>query len=366
MPLAILEATMIRCEYLNRRYAQVKDKYHTLIEDVMERGKVFNGHYTSVAEHRLQLLTGRKHAVLTSSCSVSLLISMYAAGIGAGDEVIITAYSCPASETFVHLVGATAVFVDVDETGNMISDDIEPAITERTRAIVATGLYGDMHDHACISELCKKYNLLYVNDAAQSMFSHQNGITSLSTGDVVCMSFAENKPLPSLATGGAVLTDNTEFYYKFLHLRNHGKPGRRLPYTHFGVRGVPDEDLAVQLLCTMDCFDEWQKRRFEITAYYDKEFSSRSVPLRPHTTEWNAHKYAIMFEDKFEAQAQLAKLGIESEPHYPNILPQSGNYPGAERFVKQSLSIPVNAHMTDAEVEQVVDTVEQVWKNNIT
>ncbi len=366
VPLAILEATMIRCEYLNRRYAQVKDKYHTLIEDVMERGKVFNGHYTSVAEHRLQLLTGRKHAVLTSSCSVSLLISMYAAGIGAGDEVIITAYSCPASETFVHLVGATAVFVDVDETGNMISGDIEPAITERTRAIVATGLYGDMHDHASISELCKKYNLLYVNDAAQSMFSHQHGVTSLSTGDVVCMSFAENKPLPSLATGGAVLTDNTEFYYKFLHLRNHGKPGRRLPYTHFGVRGVPDEDLAVQLLCTMDCFDEWQQRRFEIAAYYDKEFTSRSVPLRPHTTEWNAHKYAIMFEDKFEAQAQLAKLGIESEPHYPNILPQSGNYPGAERFVKQSLSIPVNAHMTDAEAEQVVDTVEQVWKNNIT
>ena len=366
MPLAILEANMIRCENLNRRYAQVKDKYHTLIEDVMERGKVFNGHYTSVAEHRLQLLTGRKHAVLTSSCSVSLLISMYAAGIGAGDEVIITAYSCPASETFVHLVGATAVFVDVDETGNMISDDIEPAITQRTRAIVATGLYGDMHDHASISELCKKYNLLYVNDAAQSMFSHQHGVTSLSTGDVVCMSFAENKPLPSLATGGAVLTDNTEFYYKFLHLRNHGKPGRRLPYTHFGVRGVPDEDLAVQLLCTMDCFDEWQQRRFEIAAYYDKEFTSRSVPLRPHTTEWNAHKYAIMFEDKFEAQAQLAKLGIESEPHYPNILPQSGNYPGAERFVKQSLSIPVNAHMTDAEAEQVVDTVEQVWKNNIT
>ena len=366
MSLAILEANMIRCENLNRRYAQVKDKYHTLIEDVMERGKVFNGHYTSVAEHRLQLLTGRKHAVLTSSCSVSLLISMYAAGIGAGDEVIITAYSCPASETFVHLVGATAVFIDVDLTGNMISDDIEPAITDRTRAIVATGLYGDMHDHASIQALCSKYNLLYVNDAAQSMFSHQHGVTSLSTGDVVCMSFAENKPLPSLATGGAVLTDNTEFYYKFLHLRNHGKPGRRLPYTHFGVRGVPDEDLAVQLLCTMDCFDEWQKRRFEIAAYYDKEFADRFVPLRRHTKEWNAHKYAIMFEDKFEAQAQLAKLGIESEPHYPNILPQSGSYPGAQRFVKQSLSIPINAHMTDAEVEQVVDTVEQVWKNNIT
>ena len=363
--LLFLEANMIRCENLNRRYAQVKDKYHTLIEDVMERGKVFNGHYTSVAEHKLQLLTGRKHAVLTSSCSVSLLISMYAADIGAGDEVIITAYSCPASETFVHLVGATAVFVDVDETGNMISDDIEPAITERTRAIVATGLYGDMHDHATIQALCTKYDLLYINDAAQSMFSHQHGVTSLSTGDVVCMSFAENKPLPSLATGGAVLTDDTEFYYKFLHLRNHGKPGRRLPYTHFGVRGVPDEDLAVQLLCTMDCFDAWQQRKLEIADYYDLEFGAMNIVTRPHCPEWNAHKYAIMFDNKFKAQAQLAKLGVETEPHYPDILPQQGHWPGAEYFVKSSLSIPVNAHMTDDEVEQVVDTVEQVWKKRI-
>ena len=356
---------MIKSHNLARRYAQVKDKYHALIEDVMDRGKVFNGHYTSVAEHRLQLLTGRKHAVLTSSCSIGLLISMYAAGIGKGDEVIITAYSCPASETFVHLVGATAVFVDVDETGNMQSDLVEPMITDRTRAIVATGLYGDMHDHITISELCTKYGLLYINDAAQSMFSYQHGVTSLSTGEVVCMSFAENKPLPSLATGGAILTDNTEFYYKFLHLRNHGKPGRRLPYTHFGVRGVPDEDLAVQLLCTMDCFDDWQKRRFEITDYYDKEFARRDVPARPHSTEWNTHKYAIMFDDKFQAEDKLKQLGIETEAHYPDILPQTGNYPGAERFVKQSLSIPVNGHMTDAEVEQVTEAVEQVWKNTI-
>ena len=355
---------MIKAHNLHRRYAEIKDQYHKYIEDVMVRGKVFNGHYTSVAEHRLQLLTGRKHAVLTSSCSVSLLISMYAAGIGAGDEVIITAYSCPASETFVHLVGATAVFVDVDETGNMISDNIEPAITERTRAIVATGLYGDMHDHACISKLCKKYNLLYVNDAAQSMFSHQHGVTSLSTGDVVCMSFAENKPLPSLATGGAILTDNTELYYKFLHLRNHGKPGRRLPYTHFGVRGVPDEDLAVQLLCHMDRFDAWQARRFEIAEMYDKDFNKLGIPFRPHSTGWNAHKYAIMFHDKFEAEDQLLALGVESEAQYPDVLAKTGHYPGAEHFVKHSLSIPINAHLTNTEVKQIVKVVETVWKNN--
>lgn len=354
---------MIRCENLYRRYIEIKDVYHMYIQDIMRNEKVFNGQYTSEAEHKLQLLTGRKHAVLTSSCSVSMLITMYAANIGIGDEVIITAYSCPASETFVHLVGATPVFVDVDDTGNMKSDLIEPLITDRTRAIVATGLYGDMHDHKTISELCTEHNLLYMNDAAQSMFSGRDGETSLSTGEVTCMSFSENKQLPSLATGGAILTDNSEFYYKFLHLRNHGKPGRRLPYTHFGVRGVPDEDLAVQLLCTMPHFEKWMERRFEVADYYDKEFAAAGVNVRPRAEGWNSHKYAIMFDDKFEALADLAEQGIESQAHYPDILPQSGSYPGAERFAKQSLSIPINGHMRDSEVEKVVEGVIKVWKN---
>jgi dTDP-4-amino-4,6-dideoxygalactose transaminase len=356
---------MIKAHNLHRRYAEIKDQYHEYIEDVMFRGKVFNGHYTSVAEHRLQLLTGRKHAVLTSSCSISLLITMYANSIGPGDEVIVTAFSCPASETFVHLCGAKAVFVDVDlDTGNMRSDLLEELITPATRAIVATGMFGEMHDHLYINELCKAHDLLYINDAAQSMFSYQDDVTSLSTGDVVCMSFAENKPLPSLATGGAILTDNTELYYKFLHLRNHGKPGRRLPYTHFGVRGVPDEDLAVQLLCHMDRFDAWQARRFEIAEMYDKEFNKLGIPFRPHSTGWNAHKYAVMFHDKFEAEDQLLALGVESEAHYPDVLAKTGHYPGAEHFVKHSLSIPINAHLTNTEVKQIVKAVETVWKNN--
>ena len=187
-----------------------------------------------------------------------------------------------------------------------------------------------------------------------------------SYGDTSIMSFGANKHMSTFATYGAIVTDNDELAYRIERVRLNGKTGRDKTVEFVGMNAQSHEDKAVQCWLALKYFDEWQKRRFEIAAYYDKEFADRFVPLRRHTKEWNAHKYAIMFEDKFEAQAQLAKLGIESEPHYPNILPQSGNYPGAERFVKQSLSIPINAHMTDAEAEQVVDTVEQVWKNNIT
>ena len=123
--------------------------------------------------------------------------------------------------------------------------------------------------------------------------------------------------------------------------------------------------IVADQIIAMDCFDAWQQRKLEIADYYDLEFGAMNIVTRPHCPEWNAHKYAIMFDDKFKAQAQLAKLGVETEPHYPDILPQQGHWPGAEYFVKSSLSIPVNAHMTDDEVEQVVDTVEQVWKKRI-
>lgn len=357
---------MIRTHNLARRYEEIKEELLDIMQDVYAREKVYHGHYTQVAEMEWQRLSGRKHAMLTGSCSMSLHMSMLALGIGPGDEVIVTAYSCPASETFVHLVGATAVFCEVDETGNMDASLLENLITERTRVIVATGMYGDMHDHKTIEAVCKKHKLVYMNDAAQSMFSTQDGVESTTTGDIVCMSMAENKPMPSLASCGVVLTNNTEYYYKFLHLHNHGKPryGRRLPYTHFGIRAMADEEAAVQALCSMKRFDTWQSRRHEIGKYYDSEFSRLGVPARKHSAGWNTHKYPILFRDKFEAQGSLELMGIETEAQYPDALPKTGDFPNTDMYVKQALSIPINAHLTDAEVEQVVKAVDLVWKSN--
>ena len=355
---------MIKSHNLAMRYAEIKEEFVDMMQDVYDREKVYHGYYTQKVEIEWQRLSGRKHAILTNSCSASLHMSALALELGPGDEVIVTGYSCPATETWIHLVGAKAVFCDVDETGNMDSDLIEQLITDKTKVLVATGMYGDMHDHKTIQQLCNKYDLVYLNDAAQSMFSSQDGIESTTTGDIVCMSQAENKPLPSLGSCGVLLTDNTELYYKFLHLHNHGKPryGRRLPYTHFGIRAMADEEAAVQVLCSMKRFDEWQAKRREIATIYDKEFTRRGIPFRPHSEGWNTHKYPVFFKDKFVAQKQLAKLGIESEAQYPDALPRTENYPGVDRFVKQALSIPINPYLSQTEIDKIIGAVEKVWK----
>lgn len=352
---------MIKCHNLERRFDQVKEQYFEYMHDIVRRETVNNGHYTSSVEQWLTKRSGRKYALLTNNGSNALVISMMALDIGPGDEVIVTNYSCPASESYIKLLGATPVYCDVDNTGNMDALCLQNLISSKTRAIVATGLYGDMHDHTAIKNFAEEHGIHYVNDAAQSMFSSRDGVQSLSTGEIVCMSFAENKPLPAYGTHGALLVDSNELFYKLTHLRKHGKPFRTAPYTAYGINGVPEEDNAAQIWASTHYFDEWQQRRHEIADYYDKEFIHRGVEARQHHTEWNTHKYAIMFWDKFEAQAALKAEGVDSEAHYPDAF---SNLPQSQRFVKQSLSIPINAHLTDAEVETVVEKVEKVWKNN--
>ena len=358
---------MIRSHNLTRRYEDIKDELLHMMYDIYDREKVTHGYYANLVEIMWQRLSGRKHAILTNSCSMALHMTALALELGPEDEVITTAYSCPATETYIHLVGATAVFCDVDNTGNMDSSLLQELITPQTRMIVGTGMYGDMHDHVIIKELCDKYNIVYLNDAAQSMFSTQDNIESTTTGDIVCMSMAENKQLPSLGSCGALLTDDTELYYKCLHLHNHGKPryGRSMPYTHFGVRAMADEEAAAQVLVSAKRHDIWQERRHQIAKYYDNEFKQLGLPIRPRSKGWNTHKYPILFDDKLQAQKHLKSLGIETEAQYTDALPKTGSFPNTDKFVKQALSIPINSYLTDAEVEEVVKQVEVVWKKNI-
>jgi len=351
---------MIRALNLDRRYNDTKEEYISYLDDIMERQVPCNGYYTSLVEDSLQNITGRKHALLTNTGSIALLLSLFVNKIGKGDEIITTNYSSPASLAYILVAGATPIFCDVDHTGNMIVDTLESLLTDNTKAIVGTGLYGDMYNHTVISSFAIKHSLVYINDAAQSMFSKWEGKDSLACGDIVAMSHAENKPLPALGQGGSILTDDTDTYNKLIYLRKNGKPYRKAPYSRFGVNGVIDDDKAASILVSLNKFSEWQKRRKDICDYYDSEFDSRGVSSRKHSPEWNTHKYAILFPNKWEAEEEIKLLGVETETQYADCLGQ--DMPGSMYMVNSSLTIPSNPYMTDVEVETVVKVVDKVWK----
>jgi len=360
---------MIRAHNFARRFQEIKQEYYDSLEFIHNQECVVNGHYTNQVEKKIQNLTGKKHALLMRSGAQSLRWALLASGIQSGDEVIISNYSCPASLACVTLLNAIPVLCEIDEYGQMDSSYLEELVSEKTRAIIATGLYGDSHDHKNIKNFCTRNNLLYINDCAQSYFSKFDGVECATLGDVVCMSFADNKQIPIPGTHGALATDSDSVYYSVLNARRSGKAFRKSPIVGIGETGRPDEDKAAQILISWNHSGKWQSRRQQIGKYYQEYFTTKNIPYRgsPNYSTWNTHKFAILCDDKFEMQSKLLTHDIESEAHYPDnfTLVSYLNKPykqmqWTDYFCKKSLSIPINAHMTDSEVEYVAETV---WKN---
>lgn len=353
---------MIKPFNLDRRFEEVKQDYFDSLAIISNNEKTNNGYFTSEVEKYLQKLSNKKHALLVRSGSQALHLSLLVNNIGSGDEVIITGYSCMASLTYVLNLGATPVFCDVNKHGLMEID--EALITEKTKAIVGTGLYGDSYDFNQVNVLCEKYNIIHINDASQSYLGKYYGEECSSLGDTVCLSFAENKPIPSLGTHGALLLDDTQKYLKLIHLRKHGKPYRTSNWISSGINAVPEEDKAAQILASTKHINSWQKRRVEIANFYDDEFTKAGIRIRysPTYSKSNAHKYVIFVPDKFEYYQKFKDKGIETECHYPDVF---SNLPfinstvklqNCNFYAKHALSIPINPHLYDEEVEHVVST----------
>jgi UDP-2-acetamido-2-deoxy-ribo-hexuluronate aminotransferase len=357
---------MINCHNLHRRFADVKDDYFDSLEQISKNEKTVCGPYTEKVENKLKEYSKREHVLLVRSGTQALTLTLLANNITLGDEVIISNYSCHASLSCVTVIGAVPVFCEVNEYGSMDPAYLNELVTNKTKALIATGLYGDVHDHEPIKKFCKKHNILYINDAAQSYFATYNGQDSLTLGDTVCISFAENKPIPSLGTFGAILTDDTNLYNKLLPMRKNGKTERLTPFVGIGVNGHPEEDKAAQILASTKHIKKWQARRLEIAEFYNQAFKKASIPVRPSPvySKCNAHKYVIYPSDKFSMHEKLYAAGVNSECHYTenfNDLPWLGktkkDFAITDFFVKKALSIPMNPYLTDNEVETVVAAV---------
>jgi len=360
---------MIKCHNFARRFKEIKHEYYDSLESIHNNECVVDGYYTTVVEKKIQHLTGKKHALLLRSGAQSLRWALLANGIKAGDEVIISNYSCPASLACVTLIGAIPTLCEIDQYGQMDTSYLYDLLSHKTKAVIATGLYGDCHDHENIQNFCVKNNLLYINDCAQSYFSQFNGIECATLGDVVCMSFADNKQIPIAGTHGALATDSDDVYYTVLNARRSGKAFRKTPIIGLGETGRPDEDKAAQILISWNHSAKWQLRRQQIGKYYQEYFTTKNIPYRgsPNYSTWNTHKFAIMCDNKFVMQSKLLAHNIESEAHYPDnfTLVSYLNKPykkmhWTDHFCQKALSIPINAHMTDSEVELVAQTVKKL------
>ena len=356
---------MIKHSNFARRWQEVKDDIIVGLNQIHSNEQVVNGVFTKEVEEKLKQVSKRKYAVLCRSGSEAITMSLIAHGIKPADRVVVPNYSCVAVLSSVMVAGCTPVFCEVNQYGSLDADQLQIFTDMDIKAVLASGLYGDVHDHSKIRTFCDQNNVLYINDAAQSQFALHNGVNSLKLGDTVCMSFADNKPIPVAGTFGAMLTDDDAVYHRMRHLRKNGKATREEQFTMPGYSSHPDEQFAVSILASWKHFEKWQRRRIEIGAVYDDAFAGK-VNTRPSPTysTWNGHKYAILVEDKFKTHNDLLAQGIQTEKHYVDnfstldFTPRyDKDFAMSDLFVQQSLTLPNNPHMTDQEIEKVIDQV---------
>lgn len=350
---------------LKAQQARIRPELDQRIAAVLDHGQYILGPEVRELEERLAEYVGVKHCIGAASGTDTLLIALMALDIGHGDEVITVPYTWISTAEMIALVGAKPVFVDIDEKSwNMDPSQVEAAITDKTKAIMPVGIYGQTADMTAINAIAAKHNLPVIEDAAQSFGATHHGKRSCALSQVGSTSFFPSKPLGGYGDGGALFTDDDRLAEKLRHIRVHGQ-AKKHHHPILGINGRLDTIQAAVVLAKLNLFDEEVAKRQEVAATYNDRLQNRGLILPP-VAENNTSVYAqytILSEDRDALNASLKEKGIPSvsyyavplhlQPVFENLGHQEGDFPVTERVATQGLSLPMNPYLTDAEIDQV-------------
>lgn len=373
----------MKIDFANLQYQHelYKDEIEDAILKVARNCNFIMGKEVDELERSLEEFTGAKYAISCSSGTDALLLAMMALGIGAGDEVITTPFTFIATAETIALLGATPVFVDIDEkTYNIDPAKIEAAITPRTKAIIPVSLYGQPADIDAIQAIADKYShtnshphkIYTIIDGAQSFGSTYKDKSDSNIGDISCTSFFPAKPLGCYGDGGAVFTNNEDLSNKMKSLRIHGQT-KRYYHKYIGMGGRLDTIQAAVLNVKLKHYKKDLAKRQEAAKKYSASLSSQRgsqdiiIPtLMPHTTSAWA-QYSIRVKNRDLLQEKLSTLGIPTAVHYPLPLHlqecfayleyKKGDLPISEMVADEIMSLPMNPYLSDEEIEYITKSL---------
>lgn len=351
---------------LGRQYSLNAKEYEEKAIEVLRSGWYILGNEVKAFEQEWAEYIGAKYCVGLASGLDALWMSFRLLGIGEGDEVIVSANAYIACVMGISMNGATPVFVEPDEYDNIDADRIENAITEKTKAILAVHLYGQACDMTRIMEIAHAHHLRVVEDCAQSHGNRWNGQTVGTFGDVGCFSFYPSKGCGAFGDAGCIVTDDAELADKFRVYRNYGS---RVRYQNevVGTNSRLDEMQAGLLRVKLSHLDEFNAERCRIAEKYTAEITNPLVykpKIRPGAdSTW--HQYVVHVPGHRDAlAAYLKEQGIGTIIHYP-IPPhlsrayaylglKKGDFPIAEKYADEVLSLPMYNGMTEEEQNYVL------------
>lgn len=365
-------STTMKIEFnlLDRQYAMYADEYKQAALRVLESGWYILGKELEDFEQNYAEYMDSKYCVGINSGLDALILAFRALGIKQGDEVIVPANTYIASVIGITENGANPIFVEPDEYYNLDADQIEAAITENTKAILAVHLYGQAANIRRIKDIAQKHNLFLVEDCAQSHGAKFDVQLTGTFGDIGCFSFFPTKNLGAFGDAGAIITDNQEIADKVRMLRNYGS---KVKY-HNEIEGVNsrlDEIQAALLSTKLPHLDELTQDRIRIAERYLNEIncSKITLPMTRKKADHVYHLFVVRCQNRGAFQRYLLDNGVKTQIHYP-IPPhlaecykrlgyKIGDFPIAEQYATEVLSLPLYNGMTDKEIDYVVEVINR-------
>jgi len=360
---------------LTRQFATIEDEVNNSVKEVLSSGRYIFGPYLQKFEEEFAQFLGCKHCSGVASGTDALLLSLEAAGIGKGDEVITTPFTFFATAEVICQLGAKPVFVDINPVSyNMDISQIREKVTDSTKAIIPVHLYGLSCDMDPILEIAEEYNLAIVEDTAQAAGAEYKGRKCGSLGTFGAFSFFPTKNLACCGDGGAITVNDDKLAEKIRMLRVHGSR-KKYHYEFVGHNSRLDAIQAAILTVKLNHIEEWNEKRRKAAKFYSDELKEivLQVPQEPQDYLHVFHQYTIRAKDRDELSSYLKENGIGHAIYYPvplHLQPAmadygygKGDFPEAEKACQEVISLPIFPEIYQYEQEEVIDAIKSFYSS---
>ena len=354
---------------LKGQYEILKQEIDDAVLQALSATQFILGPNVQAFEQEAADYLGVSHAVGCASGTDALHLALAAAGIGEGDEVITTPFTFIATAEAISYVGATPVFVDIDpKTFNIDLNQVEQAITSKTRAVIPVHLFGQPVDMNALVKLCDDKGLTIVEDCAQSFGAHIDGKMTGSFGAFGAFSFFPSKNLGCFGDGGLITTNDEQRANELKVLRNHGSRER---YHHniIGYNSRLDELQAVILRIKLKHIDDYNQNRRRVAHRYSNNLADTGIQTAYEDTIGLHiyHQYTLLHEKRDDIMKAVQDAGIACAVYYPIPLHKQDVYmeaykglhlPVSESVAQNCFSLPVYPELPDAHVDAITEVIK--------
>jgi dTDP-4-amino-4,6-dideoxygalactose transaminase len=355
-----------------RLYQMIQSEIDQAYSEVMTQGDLIDRGQLKDFEDHLAAFVGAKYAVGFNSGYDALHMSLRAAGIGPGDEVIVPAHTFVATCSAVVNVGATPVLVDVTDDFNIDVTKIESAISSRTRGIIPVHLSGWMADMPTVLDIAKQHNLVVVEDACQSLGSSINGRRAGAWGLTGCWSFYPFKILGGYGDGGALTTDDEQVALFARRMRFNGEDRETGEYHGHGFTCLLDNLQAAFLDVKLRHLPSWTVRRKAIAERYRVALSDIPDLMLPHYSRFGFEhvyqNYTLRAKQGNDFSEHMKDNGVEvltqfRKPYYRHdrLKLVDRGFPTTEAISREVCSLPMSVELGDDEVEYVIQVARAFY-----